>query len=208
MGQKKRFYVVWKGKTPGVYPTWEACKAEIDGQEGAQYMAFDTKQEAELAYKSTYREIQKSRKKQERASLKAVGEPNYHSIAVDAASSGNPGVMEYRGVDTATRKVLFKQGPFPEGTNNIGEFLAIVHGLAYLKKNQSNRVIYTDSRTAISWVKKKKCNTRLKPSDKNSDLFELIHRAEAWLRSNSYITPVVKWETRVWGEIPADFGRK
>jgi len=208
MGQKKRFYVVWKGKTPGVYATWEACKAEIDGQEGAQYMAFDTKQEAELAFKSTYREIQKSRKKQERASLKKVGEPNYHSIAVDAASSGNPGVMEYRGVDTATRKVLFKQGPFQEGTNNIGEFLAIVHGLAYLKKNQSNRVIYTDSRTAISWVKKKKCNTRLKPSDKNSDLFELIQRAEAWLRSHSYRTPVVKWETRVWGEIPADFGRK
>lgn len=171
-------------------------------------MAFDTKQEAELAFKSTYREIQKSRKKQERASLKKVGEPNYHSIAVDAASSGNPGVMEYRGVDTATRKVLFKQGPFQEGTNNIGEFLAIVHGLAYLKKNQSNRVIYTDSRTAISWVKKKKCNTRLKPSDKNSDLFELIQRAEAWLRSHSYRTPVVKWETRVWGEIPADFGRK
>lgn len=208
MGQKKRFYVVWKGKNPGVYLTWEACKAEIEGQEGAQYMAFDTKQEAEEAFNSTYREIQKSRKKQERASLKKVGEPNYHSIAVDAASSGNPGVMEYRGVDTRTRKVLFKQGPFPEGTNNIGEFLAIVHGLAYLKKNQSDRVIYTDSRTAISWVKKKKCNTRLKASDMNSDLFELIHRAETWLRNHSYKTPVVKWETRAWGEIPADFGRK
>ncbi len=116
--------------------------------------------------------------------------------------------MEYRGVDTQTKKELFKQGPFKEGTNNIGEFLAIVHGLAYLKKKSSDRILYTDSRTALSWVKKKNCNTKLKRSPKNKDLFELVDRAVVWLKNNSYSTTIVKWETKAWGEIPADFGRK
>ena len=116
--------------------------------------------------------------------------------------------MEYRGVDTKTKKQLFIQGPFEEGTNNIGEFLALVHGLAYLKQRNSNRIIYTDSRTALSWVKKKRCNTKLKRSEKNKDIFELVDRAIKWLKTNNYITTIVKWETKAWGEIPADFGRK
>ena len=166
------------------------------------------REDAEDAFSTSYKAFQAARKRRNQQLLEKLGKPNYHSIAVDAASSGNPGVMEYRGVDTQTGKVLFKQGPFQEGTNNIGEFLAIVHGLAYLARHGSKRIIYSDSRTAISWVKKKKCNTRLKASEKNKDLFELIHRAEAWLTTNTYPNPILKWETRAWGEIPADFGRK
>ena len=116
--------------------------------------------------------------------------------------------MEYRGVVTKSKKQLFIQGPFEEGTNNIGEFLAIVHGLAYLKKKKSDVIIYTDSKTAISWVKKKKCNTKLERTEKNKSLFELVDRAVTWLKANSYQTTIVKWETKAWGEIPADFGRK
>lgn len=211
MAQKNRFYVVWNGKTPGIYSSWAACKAQIEGVAGARYMGFPTREEAEMAFKGPYEKAQRERlpgKARNPAVLKRVGTPNYHSIAVDAASSGNPGVMEYQGVDTRTGRKLFGQGPFAEGTNNIGEFLAIVHGLAYLKKEGSDRVLYSDSKTAISWVRKKKCNTRLGESDKNRQLFELVRRAEEWLRTHSYTTPVVKWETRAWGEIPADFGRK
>lgn len=211
MAQKKKFYVVWNGKNPGIYSGWQACKSEVEGFEGARYMGFVTREEAEIAFKSTYQnslKLNAGKKKGSRELIKKIGPPNYRSISVDAASSGNPGIMEYRGVDTKTGKNLFRQGPFEEGTNNIGEFLAIVHGLAYLKKHGSDRVLYTDSKTAMSWVRKKKCNTRLKPSEKNTSLFEMIRRAEDWLQSNSYITPVVKWETRAWGEIPADFGRK
>jgi ribonuclease HI len=116
--------------------------------------------------------------------------------------------MEYRGVDTKTKKQLFIQGPFEQGTNNIGEFLALVHGLALLKKNNSNLILYTDSRTAMSWVKKKKCNTKLERNTKNKTLFELVDRAVNWLKNNTYKTIIVKWETKAWGEIPADFGRK
>ncbi|MEP0214196.1 MAG: ribonuclease H, partial [Cellulophaga sp.] len=75
-------------------------------------------------------------------------------------------------------------------------------------KNNSDRIIYTDSRTAMSWVRKKKCNSKLKESAKNKDVFELIRRAEDWLKTNTYTTTIVKWETKAWGEIPADFGRK
>ena len=113
-----------------------------------------------------------------------------------------------RGVDTKTKKQLFIQGPFEEGTNNIGEFLALVHGLAFLKQSNSKRIIYTDSKTALSWVKKKTCNTKLERIDKNKPLFELVDRALEWLKANTYTTTIVKWETRAWGEIPADFGRK
>jgi ribonuclease HI len=116
--------------------------------------------------------------------------------------------MEYRGVDTKTKKQLFLQGPFEEGTNNIGEFLAIVHGLAFLKQHNSNRIIYTDSKTAMSWVCKKICNSKLKRNKKNEELFKLVDRAVNWLNNNSYTTTIVKWETKAWGEIPADFGRK
>lgn len=211
MAKKKKFYVVWKGKHPGIYETWEDCKAQIEGFKGAQYKSFATFAEAKKAYNSNYLEYKgKSKGKTELSAeeLIKIGEPNYNSIAVDAASSGNPGQMEYRGVDTKTKRVLFKQGPFPEGTSNIGEFLALVHGLAFLKKQKSDRVLYSDSRIAIGWVRKKKCGTKLKKNAKNASLFELVERAEEWLKKNRYNTPIVKWETKAWGEIPADFGRK
>jgi len=210
--KKKKYYTVWKGHHTGVFESWDDCKAQIKDYKGAIYKSFPTFEAAKQAFKSDYKDyIGKSKIHTSELSneqLKKIGLPNYHSIAVDAASSGNPGKMEYRGVDTKTKKQLFHQGPFDEGTNNIGEFLAIVHGLAFLKQHNSNRIIYTDSKTAISWVKKKKCNTNLERNEKNKTLFELVERAELWLKNNHYTTSIVKWETKAWGEIPADFGRK
>lgn len=211
MAKKAKFYVVWKGKRPGIYESWGDCKAQIQGYKGAQYKSFSNFAEAKKAFNGNYLEYKgKSRQKTElsQEELLKIGEPNYNSIAVDAASSGNPGKMEYRGVDTKTKRVLFKQGPFVEGTSNIGEFLALVHGLAFLKKQKSDRILYSDSRIAIGWVRKGKCGTKLKRTSRNENLFELIERAEAWLKKNRYTTLIVKWETKAWGEIPADFGRK
>ena len=210
--KKKKYYTVWKGHHTGVFETWDDCKAQIKDYQGAIYKSFSTFEAAKKALKGNYKDfIGKSSKfKSEltEAQLKKIGQPNFNSISVDAASSGNPGKMEYRGVDTKTKKQLFIQGPFEEGTNNIGEFLAIVHGLALLKKNKSDRLIYTDSKTAISWVKKKKCNTKLERNAKNKPVFDLVDRAVNWLKNNTYNTVIVKWETKAWGEIPADFGRK
>ena len=211
MAKTKKYYVVWKGKKPGIYESWNDCKAQIEGFKGAQYMAFPHFSEAKVAYKGEYKDYKgKSTKKKPLSAkdLDRIGTPNFKSISVDAASSGNPGKMEYQGVDTKSKKVLFKQGPFEQGTNNIGEFLAIVHGLAFLKNKKSDRSLYTDSKIAMGWVKKKKCGTKLKKTEKNEELFRLIARAEGWLKNHSYNTRLVKWETKAWGEIPADFGRK
>ncbi len=210
--KKKKYYTVWKGHKTGVFESWNDCKAQIKNFDGAQYKSFETFEAAKSALKGNYFDYVGKNKgfKSELSpeQLKKIGQPNYHSISVDAASSGNPGKMEYRGVDTRTKKQLFIQGPFEEGTNNIGEFLALVHGLALLKKNKSDRILYTDSRTAISWVKKKNCNTKLECNDKNKPVFDLVERAIDWLKNNTYKTVIVKWETKAWGEIPADFGRK
>lgn len=210
--KKKKYYAVWKGHKTGVFESWNDCKAQIKDYQGAQYKSFATFEAAKAALNGNYKDYIGKNKtfKSELspAQLKKIGQPNYNSISVDAASSGNPGKMEYRGVDTKTKKQLFIQGPFEEGTNNIGEFLALVHGLAFLKKHNSNRIIYTDSKTALSWVKKKTCNTKLERNLKNETLFELVDRAVDWLKNNSYTTVIVKWETKAWGEIPADFGRK
>ena len=209
--KKKKYYTVWKGHRTGVFETWDDCKAQIKDFQGAQYKSFETFDAAKKALKGNYKDyITKGKFKSglSKEQLKKIGQPNYNSISVDAASSSNPGIMEYRGVDTKTKKQLFIQGPFEQGTNNIGEFLAIVHGLALLKKKNSDKIIYTDSKTAISWVKKKSCNTKLERNDKNKPVFDLVDRAVLWLKENSYATIIVKWETKAWGEIPADFGRK
>ena len=132
----------------------------------------------------------------------------WESISVDAACSGNPGLMEYRGVDTKSGIEFFRQGPFPQGTNNVGEFLALVHGLAHLKRQGSNLPIYTDSRIAMGWIDKKVFRSKLKRTATNAKIFELADRALHWLKTNDYDTKIMKWETKSWGEIPADFGRK
>lgn len=130
------------------------------------------------------------------------------AIAVDAACSGNPGKMEYRGVYLRTGRLLFHFGPV-YGTNNIGEFLAIVHGLALLKQRGLGTMpIYSDSVNAQLWVRKKKCKTTLERNEKTEKLYQMIERAEKWLHENTYANPIIKWQTDQWGEIPADFGRK
>lgn len=209
---KKKFYVVWKGKKLGVYSSWKVCKEQIDGFEGAQYKSFVSLDEAEKAYQGKYEDYKgKDTKKTKlsEAEKAKFGQPIVESIAVDAACSGNPGTMEYQGVYTKTKQGLFKKGPFVKGTNNIGEFLALVHALAYLKKkNKPNMVIYSDSKIAMSWVRQKKCKTKLTFTHENQELKKLITRAEVWLHNRSITNPIKKWETKAWGEIPADFGRK
>lgn len=131
-----------------------------------------------------------------------------NALAVDAACSGNPGPMEYRGVYLATGQTVFHYGPV-HGTNNIGEFLAIVHALALLKQKGVRMTVYSDSRNALLWVKARKCRTKLARTPRTESLFQLIERAEAWLRQNDYSDiPLLKWQTSEWGEVPADFGRK
>ena len=212
--KKKKFYVVWEGVETGIFKTWAECKANIHGYPQAKYKSFFTLETAEKAYSESYysyagKDIQeKFVPELSKEELLLIGEPISNSISVDAACSGNPGKLEYKGVNTKTGEIIFKMGPFEEGTINIGEFLAIVHGIAELQKNNDTRAIYSDSSVAISWVKKKWTNTSLKKNEKNEKLFGLFDRALNWLKNNDYQNEILKWETKAWGENPADFGRK
>ena len=211
---KKKFYVVWMGHTPGVYDRWEACQKAIEGFKGAKYKGFPDRVSAETAFREgpdNYwgKDVAPA------VDLSAAKEqPVSPAIAVDAACADNPGKMEYQGVFVdfgvvpAISSSLFKSQVFENGTNNIGEFLAIVHALALQKKKGWRYPIYSDSVNAQLWIKQKKCKTKLQPNAKNAYLFELVARAEKWLNENAIEVPVLKWKTEIWGEIPADYGRK
>lgn len=207
---KQKFYVVWEGHKPGVYKNWDDCKKQVDGFAQAKYKSFESLTEAEAAFKGNYwKFVSKADTTPKKAGKIPRSAIVKESVAVDAACSGNPGDMEYRGVWTADGRQLFHMGPLKDGTNNIGEFLAIVHALAMLKvQGKPNMIIYSDSKTAQGWVKKGKCNTKLEATGRNSEIFNLIDRAEKWLAVNKITNPIIKWETEDWGEIPADFGRK
>lgn len=209
MGAKK-YYVIWMGHETGIVDSWEECQRRTKGYKGARYKSFKTLDEAKEAFESPWTEnISTTTKSSSKKRKDAKTNPAIiqNSLAVDAACSGNPGPMEYRGVHVETNHEWFR-AEFELGTNNIGEFLAIVHGLAELKRQKLNIPVYTDSRIALGWVKKKKCITKLKRTQETEKLFKIIERAENWLKNNTYTQPILKWDTETWGEIPADFGRK
>jgi ribonuclease HI len=207
MAQKAKFYVVWKGRKTGIFASWAECEKQVKGFTDAEYKAFGNRAAAERALRGGYREYA-GKPSSTGQWLFAPEPPVAESLSVDAACSGSPGPLEYRGVHTQSGKEIFRQGPYPHGTNNVGEFLAIVHALSWLAQQGSAQPVYSDSETAIGWVKKKKCNTELAADEENAPLFQLIDRAEDWLAAHKTIPPILKWDTRAWGEIPADFNRK
>jgi len=208
--KKAAYYVVWSGKTPGIYDSWEDCEAQVKGVQGAKYKGFASRPEAEQAFSSSPENyiIRKPKNSQLSILNSQFQSPILPALTVDAACSGNPGVIEFRGVIADTGTEVFHRGPFNGGTNNIGEFLAIVLGLAYLKQNNLPWALYTDSRTALAWIKKGHADTKIEWNAQNQDLFFMLRKAEMWLHDNTWTTPVYKWDTKAWGEIPADFGRK
>lgn len=239
--RQPKYYVVWRGARPGIYPTWEECQRQVKGFAGAAFKSYPTADEAARAFAAgppawTARRAAAagpapaaapSGPQPAPAAIRkqpAALPPNppdwrtdtvlplppavrADAWAVDAACAGNPGRMEYRGVCLRTGQEVFHFGPV-YGTNNIGEFLAIVHALALLKQQGLPLALYSDSRNALLWVRQKKCKTKLPHTARTEALFQLIGRAEKWLRENTYDTPLLKWETQLWGEVPADFGRK
>ena len=215
---KNNYYVVWVGRQIGVFASWDECRLQVEGFHGAKYKGFSTRESAESAFRNgptvetgrnpSHLETDSGQSLRWESLPQGSPKPNTNAIAVDAACSGNPGKMEYRGVFVETGTELFKSPVFEGGTNNIGEFLAIVHCLAWQQKNHINLPIYSDSLNGQKWVSEGLCRTKLVQTEKNRYLFEVIRRAEKWLHDNTFRVPIHKWRTEIWGEIPADFGRK
>ena len=201
-----KFYVVWQGRAPGVYASWSEARAQVDGFSGARYRAFDDRAQAEAAFAAgPDAGCHDLAHPQQLDRLPAKARRGY---AVDAAWNTLTRTMVYRCVQIETGRGVFYGGPFRDATNNVGEFLAVVHGLAWLKHQGSQAPLYTDSRNAILWVSQAKCQTTLARTAHNGELFERIAQAERWLDENEYCNAVLKWRTELWGENPADFGRK
>lgn len=215
----RKFYVVWEGRSPGIYEDWLECLDQVDGYPGARYKAFDSQTAATIAFRGdptdqaaiiqAIAEHNAAAATEKKSALFEIPEINLDAIAVDGACAGNPGLMEYRGVEVRSGIELFHFGPVPDGTNNVAEYLALVHALAYLyNKGDSTTPVYSDSRTARSWVKNRGCRTKLVPTAHNQKIFELLARADIWVRSHPNHNTILRWDTDAWGEIPADFGRK
>ena len=242
--KQKKFYVVWEGRNPGVYDSWEDCLAQIEQYPGARYKSFTSSADAAEAFRrgtsrADIREIGNllARAGEEGTGLgtrgegrgtssgardegrgtrgseipewrRHEGEIDMDAWAVDASCMGNPGVMEYRGVDLRSGDEIFRVGPFQQGTNNIGEYLAIVHAMALMEKRGEVHNIYSDSQTGMSWARKRHPNTKLTVSAETQKLYQLLARATAWLQTHNWPGRLMKWQTELWGEIPADFNRK
>lgn len=216
MAPRRKFYVVWNGFATGVFDSWEECQLQVKGYPDAKYKSFDSQEAAIEAYRGDpveqlelLKAIAKGPKEKVAVNYEAIPEIHLDALAVDAACSQNPGPVEYQGVWVRTGERIFHAGPFTAGTNNIGEYLALVHGLALLQQQgKPYTPIYTDSRTARSWVRNRQPKTTLKRTAQNAELFELVNRATIWLQSHEITNPILTWDTPNWGEIPADFGRK
>lgn len=209
---KKKFYVVWEGTRPGVYSTWSECESAIKGFSNARYKAFPSAESAAQAFQegpTAYWGTDMYVSPLSAAELAIIGMPIPESICVDAAWNPTTKRMEYQGVWLTDRSIAFHQGPFENGTNNIGEFLAIVHAQALLTKMSLNYPIYSDSKTAISWVQDKEVRSEsMEKNETSARINSLVQRALTWLTTNECKSPILKWETQAWGENPADFGRK
>jgi len=205
---EKKFYVVRKWKKIWIFNSRDECKESVNGYSNAKYKWFSSKEDAEFALNEWWEKYYEVKKVTKKVESKNEDIPFFaESIAVDAACSGNPWEMEYRGIDLQTWDEIFHE-KFKIWTNNIWEFLAIVHWLNYLWND--NRVIYSDSRIAISRVNQWKCKTQIN-SNENSDFsktLDAVERAEKWLKENWINNKILKWNTEEWWEIPADFWRK
>lgn len=206
MAKKKKYYVVWVGNDPGIYEDWPSAQAQITNFPNAKYKSYPDLEKAIIAFRNGW-QVEYNQKKQRQPATSTSYIP--HSISVDAASSGNPGRVEYQGVWTHNKELIFHAGPFDQGTNNLGEFLAIVHALALLDNQKKYDIpIYSDSKTALAWIRNKKVKTTLERNYRNKEIFQLVDRALVWINGHPVKNAILKWETKKWGEIPADFGRK
>lgn len=211
---RRKFYVVWEGRSPGIYDSWEECQAQVEGFPGAKYKSFSSQEDATEAFRGTpEQQMAFLRKLRDQAGAPVdyttIPEIRLDAWAVDGACSKNPGPMEYRGVRVADGSEIFRIGPYQGGTNNIGEYLALVHALALLERmGDRTTPVYSDSRTGMAWLRRRHANTQIATTEENAPLRAVLARADAWIASHNPPNQILKWETEKWGEIPADFGRK
>ncbi len=213
----RKFYVVWEGREPGIYDSWDDCLEQVQGYPGAKYKSYTSQTAATEAFRGDpshqlgfARELGR-RMGGVKVDYTAIPGIRLDAVAVDGACAHNPGPTEYRGVRVIDGVEIFRMGPFEGGSNNLGEYIAIIHMAALLdRRGDHTTPIYSDSRTALAWVRRGHSHSSITPDASNARIMELLRRADAWLAAHGgrIANPLLKWDTDNWGEIPADFGRK
>lgn len=209
-----KYYVVWEGRAPGIYDSWDEANDQVEGFPGARYRSFPDLESATVAFRGDPNEYMGIFRAMGTRPVRVINYDSFpeirlDAIAVDAACSKNPGPVEYRGVMVGTGQEIFRVGPLEGGTNNIGEYLAIIHCAAMLaQRGDTTTPIYSDSRTAQAWIRNRGSRTTLTPTPQNAQILSILARANRWIATHTIPNPIIKWDTDRWGEIPADFGRK
>lgn len=121
-----KYYAVRKGKSPGIYSTWDECKAQVDGYSGAEYKKFNTKEEAMDFINPTEKK------------LPVFSNPEDQLIAyVDGSYNNSNGSYSYGAVfinhvgDVETFNKRFKKDVYSEHRNVIGEIYGAIFAMEY-----------------------------------------------------------------------------
>ncbi len=202
--KKQKYYVVWVGRALGVFNTWEECQQSISGFPGAKHKAFDCPKEAQAALSDGW-EMHWGK-----AAITETGsKPDGLCLCVGAAWNVETRVLKYCGVLHPEWASTFHLNSIPGATNNIGEFLAIVYALAWLKEQGISAPVYSDSITALSWVRRKSVQScAVGSAHASAKVEKMIAHSLKWLNDNTDHNPVCKWNTSEWGENPAHFERR
>lgn len=211
---KNKFYVVWKGRDTGIFTSWSEVNELIKGFSGAEYKSYADQETAELEFSLG---SPKGRSNDENHTTTKLKEepsddhkaPDHECLTVDGSYLGGKKIMQYRCVWNQSKEEVFSTKPIEGGNQNIAEFLALVGAMKYrVSTKQYDLHIYSDSQTALSWVR----NCKIKSSYDLSQLDEVVQEriygalkfiAKSGVRKNLY-----KWDSALWGDIPADYGRK
>ena len=127
--KKNNFYAVKNGKNPGIYKTWDECRAQVEGFSGALYKGFTTRKEAER-----YLNGNSTPKEQD---LKEADV----TIYVDGSFDERSGVYGYGCVvikKDETVEKYYGAGNNPESVklrNVAGEMLAAMNAVRYAMQN-------------------------------------------------------------------------
>ena len=162
------YYAVKKGRTPGVYLTWDECKKQVDGFAGAIFKKFNRENEAlDFVNGETFvfGVVGKGKSRKEKlANADTAGgyltkqedviviDPDAQLVDLytDGACSGNPGKGGY-GYAVVVNDVLSLKGSggLLATTNNQMEIKAVIEGLKVIPENYSV-VVHSDSSYVVN----------------------------------------------------------
>lgn len=142
-------------------------------------------------------------------------------IAVDASMRGGKtgasnGVIEWRVVDLVTGHEIHRSNIYPQGTISLAELLAIYDGLKFFMDanlhNEEFPFLYTDSKVAYEWANGRPIKSSLPVNEATGPLWSMVWSDQGWAELPE-VRDVIKdklrmWNTKEWGENPADLGYK